>query len=92
MWCSLHDSSDESDSSAAASPLTTAVPSGAVVSLFDTLDAPDPAHRAEQVATHQEFLMNRSFISTLMSWIVHPFAPLSFNRDAISSNLRMGIS
>ena len=42
LWCSLHDSSDESDSPAVASPLTTAVPSGAVVSLFDTLDAPDP--------------------------------------------------
>ena len=54
LWCSLHDSSDESDSPAVASPLTTAVPSGAVVSLFDTLDAPDPAPRAEQVAVHQD--------------------------------------
>ena len=54
LWCSLHDTSDESDSSAAASPLTTPVPSGAVVSLFGALDAPDPAPRAEQVATHQD--------------------------------------
>ena len=54
LWCSLHDTSDESDSSAAASPLTTAVHSGAVVSLVDSLDAPDPAPTAEQVAKHQD--------------------------------------